>query len=192
MSPAAAPAPAALAAADSYVTPLVRKLAGDLGVDLATVVGSGVGGRVRKQDVQAAAEARRAAAAPPAAARAGAAAPAPAAASLRGRTEKMSRLRRVIAERMVDSLHVSAQLTTVVEVDVTRIAGLRQRVKAQFAATEGVDLSFLPFFAQATVEALKAFPQVNASIDSDAGEVTYHEGITSASPSTPSAACSSR
>ncbi len=89
----------------------------------------------------------------------------------------MSRLRRVIAERMVDSLHVSAQLTTVVEVDVTRIAGLRQRVKAQFAATEGVGLSFLPFFAQATIESLKAFPQVNASIDSDAGEVTYHEGI---------------
>ena len=177
VSPAAAPAPAAVAAADSYVTPIVRKLAGDLGVDLATVVGSGVGGRVRKQDVQAAAEARRAAAAPPAAARAGAAAPAPAAASLRGRTEKMSRLRRVIAERMVDSLHVSAQLTTVVEVDVTRIAGLRQRVKAQFAATEGVGLSFLPFFAQATIESLKAFPQVNASIDSDAGEVTYHEGI---------------
>jgi pyruvate dehydrogenase E2 component (dihydrolipoamide acetyltransferase) len=161
----------------AYVTPLVRKLAADLGIELGTVAGTGVGGRIRKQDVQAAADARTAAAAapaPPVAAAPNAAAGSTAA-SLRGRTEKMSRLRKVIAERMVESLQVSAQLTTVVEVDVTRIAALRQKVKGSFAATEGVNLSYLPFFAKATVEALKAFPQVNASIDSEAGTVTYHD-----------------
>jgi len=88
----------------------------------------------------------------------------------------MTRLRRVIAERMVESLQTSAQLTTVVEVDVTRIAHLRQKVKGTFEATEGVKLSFLPFFAKAAVEALKQFPQVNASIDMAEGTVTYHEG----------------
>ncbi len=185
--PAAAPVappistPAAAATpSDSYVTPLVRKLAADNGVDLAAVVGTGVGGRVRKSDVlDAAAAARTAAAAPAAAAARGAAPPVSttsAASPLRGRTEKMTRLRRVIAERMVESLQTSAQLTTVVEVDVTRIAHLRQKVKGTFEATEGVKLSFLPFFAKAAVEALKQFPQVNASIDMDEGTVTYHEG----------------
>ena len=182
---AAAPATAVESAPSdgdsAYVTPLVRKLAADLGIALESVAGTGVGGRIRKQDVQAAAEARAAAAAaaPAAAAPATTApattAPTAAASSLRGRTEKMSRLRKVIAERMVESLQVSAQLTTVVEVDVTRIAALRQKVKGSFAATEGVNLSYLPFFAKATVEALKAFPQVNASIDSEAGTVTYHD-----------------
>jgi 2-oxoglutarate dehydrogenase E2 component (dihydrolipoamide succinyltransferase) len=175
-APAAAPvaAAAAAAASDAYVTPLVRKLAADNGVDLATVTGTGVGGRVRKQDVLAAAEANKAAPAAPAAA---AAAPAAVPVSpLRGRTEPMTRLRKVIAERMVESLHVSAQLTSVVEVDVTRIAQLRAKVKKQFEATEGVKLSFLPFFAKAAVEALKQFPQVNASIDQAAGTVTYHDG----------------
>ncbi|MFC6238852.1 2-oxoglutarate dehydrogenase, E2 component, dihydrolipoamide succinyltransferase [Longivirga aurantiaca] len=179
-APAAAPpvAAAPAAAADTYVTPLVRKLASDNGVDLASVTGTGVGGRIRKQDVLAAAEAAKAAAATPApaAAPATAAAPVVAASPLRGRTEPMTRLRKVIAERMVESLHVSAQLTSVVEVDVTRIAQLRGKVKKQFEATEGVKLSFLPFFAKAAVEALKQYPQVNASIDQAAGTVTYHDG----------------
>ncbi|MFN8146714.1 MAG: 2-oxoglutarate dehydrogenase, E2 component, dihydrolipoamide succinyltransferase [Candidatus Nanopelagicales bacterium] len=174
----AAPAPAAAPAApvDAYVTPIVRKLAADNGVDLATVVGTGVGGRVRKSDVLEAAA--RAKAPAPAAAPAATSAPAAAAAPspLRGRTEKMSRLRKVIAERMVESLQASAQLTSVIEVDVTRISQLRQRAKKNFEATEGVKLSFLPFFAKATVEALKQFPQLNASIDMAAGTVTYHEG----------------
>jgi 2-oxoglutarate dehydrogenase E2 component (dihydrolipoamide succinyltransferase) len=159
---------------DGYVTPLVRKLAGEYGVDLSTMTGTGVGGRIRKQDVlDAAAKAKAAAAAPPPAAPA----PAPAAAPspLRGRTEKLSRLRAVIARRMVESLHVSAQLTTVVEVDVTRIAKLRDQAKGEFAARNGVKLSFLPFFALATVEALRAHPMVNASIDMEAGTVTYHD-----------------
>jgi 2-oxoglutarate dehydrogenase E2 component (dihydrolipoamide succinyltransferase) len=171
--------------AAAYVTPLVRKLAADHGVDLAAVTGTGVGGRIRKQDVLAAAEAARAAAEPePAAAAAPAAAGAPAApaggpakpaadtSGLRGTTQKMSRLRMMIATRMVESLQVSAQLTTVVEVDVTKIARLRQRAKAEFERTEGVKLSFLPFFTLAAVEALKTHPMVNASIEGDM--VTYH------------------
>jgi 2-oxoglutarate dehydrogenase E2 component (dihydrolipoamide succinyltransferase) len=182
-TPAAAPAPAEPAGnADAYVTPLVRRLAAQHNVDLSTVTGTGVGGRIRKSDVLDAALNAKQAAAPAAAAPAApAAAPttttaAPAAASpLRGRTEKMSRLRRVIAERMVESLHVSAQLTTVVEVDVTRIANLRARVKGDFEAPEGVKLSFLPFFCKASVEALKQFPQVNATLNMDEGTVTYFE-----------------
>ncbi|MCW2705650.1 MAG: sucB [Blastococcus sp.] len=191
----AAPAPAAQAPAQqappaqapaggdgggNYVTPLVRRLAADRGVDLSTVSGSGVGGRIRKQDVLAAAE-QAAAPAPASAAAAKAPAartPSPAAmpdTSVRGRTEKMSRLRAVIARRMVESLQVSAQLTTVVEADVTRIAHLRQQAKADFEAREGVRLSFLPFFAKAAVEALKAHPSVNSSIDQEAGTVTYHD-----------------
>jgi 2-oxoglutarate dehydrogenase E2 component (dihydrolipoamide succinyltransferase) len=162
------------------VTPLVRRLAAQHNVDLSTVAGTGVGGRIRKSDVLDAALKAKPAAAPVAAAAAAAPAAtttaAPAAASpLRGRTEKMSRLRRVIAERMVESLHVSAQLTTVVEVDVTRIANLRSKVKGDFEAREGVKLSFLPFFAKATVEALKQFPQVNATLNMDEGTVTYFE-----------------
>ncbi|MGY1774041.1 2-oxoglutarate dehydrogenase, E2 component, dihydrolipoamide succinyltransferase [Blastococcus sp. SYSU D00813] len=166
-----------------YVTPLVRRLAADHGVDLSTVKGTGVGGRIRKQDVLAAAEQAApapAAAAPsaPAAPAARATTPSPAAqpdTSLRGRTEKMPRLRKVIAQRMVESLAISAQLTTVVEADVTRIAKLRDRAKRDFEAREGVKLSFLPFFAKAAVEALKAFPSVNSSVDMEAGTVTYHD-----------------
>jgi 2-oxoglutarate dehydrogenase E2 component (dihydrolipoamide succinyltransferase) len=175
--PAAAPAGAA-----AYVTPLVRRLAADNGVDLNTVEGTGVGGRIRKQDVLAAAEKAAqpapAAAAPAASASSGVPTPSPAAtpdSSLRGRTEKMSRLRTVIAKRMVESLEISAQLTTVVEADVTRIANLRNKVKNDFAAREGVKLSFLPFFAKAAVEALKAHPAVNSSVDMAAGTVTYHD-----------------
>jgi 2-oxoglutarate dehydrogenase E2 component (dihydrolipoamide succinyltransferase) len=171
-----------------YVTPLVRKLASEHAVNLDAVTGTGVGGRIRKQDVVEAArtqrEAREAqesqaaavAEAPPAGAPAAAAAPArPAVApsSLRGTTQRMSRPRQVIAQRMVESLRVSAQLTTVVEVDVTAIARLRERAKREFEAREGVKLSFLPFFAQAAMEALKVHPKLNAVIDGD--QVTYHD-----------------
>jgi 2-oxoglutarate dehydrogenase E2 component (dihydrolipoamide succinyltransferase) len=180
-APAAAPAVASAAAPagaddEAYVTPLVRKLAADKGVDLAVVVGTGVGGRIRKQDVLAAAEraAAPAAAAPVASAPAAVTTPPAASAGMRGTTQPLSRLRRVIAERMVESLQVSAQLTTVVEVDVTRIAALRDRAKADFEAREGVKLTFLPFFAKAAVEALAAYPSLNASIDQAAGTVTYH------------------
>ncbi|WP_392542369.1 2-oxoglutarate dehydrogenase, E2 component, dihydrolipoamide succinyltransferase [Oryzobacter telluris] len=186
----AAPAPAAEQSDDAaastdgdrdaaaYVTPLVRKLAADHGIDLASLAGTGIGGRIRKQDVIAAAEAKKAPepeaapAAPAPQATAAAAPAAPSADSKRGTTEKMSRLRKTIARRMVESLQVSAQLTTVVEVDVTRISRLRDRAKADFAQREGTKLSFLPFFALAAVEALKAHPTVNASIEDD--EVTYY------------------
>jgi 2-oxoglutarate dehydrogenase E2 component (dihydrolipoamide succinyltransferase) len=160
------------------VTPLVRRLAADHGVDLSSVTGTGVGGRIRKQDVLAAAAPAPAAAAPSAPAASSATKPSSAASpdlTLRGRTEKLSRLRAVIARRMVESLEISAQLTTVVEADVTRIAQLRSQVKDDFAAREGVKLSFLPFFAKAAVEALKAHPSVNSSVDLEAGTVTYHD-----------------
>jgi pyruvate dehydrogenase E2 component (dihydrolipoyllysine-residue acetyltransferase) len=179
----------------AYVTPLVRKLAAEHDVDLAGIRGTGVGGRIRKQDVLEAARSRQAtqpqaepepatsngraaAAAAPAEAPAAAPAAAPSRVEpspLRGRTEKMSRLRGVIAKRMTESLQTSAQLTTVVEADVTRIARLRQQAKADFERREGVKLSFLPFFAVATVEALKQHPNVNASIDTEAGTITYHD-----------------
>ncbi|WP_311472507.1 2-oxoglutarate dehydrogenase, E2 component, dihydrolipoamide succinyltransferase [uncultured Actinomyces sp.] len=185
-APTAAPAAPAVASA-AYVTPIVRKLARDKGVDLTAVSGTGVGGRIRKEDVQKAAaqaeEARRAAearAAAASAAPAGPAAPAPAAparpavdTTLRGRTEKMSRLRQIIAERMIDSLHTSAQLTTVVEVDVTRVASLRARAKDGFLAKNGTKLTFLPFFVAAATEALKAHPKLNATIDGK--QVAYHD-----------------
>ena len=201
-----------------YVTPLVRKLAAEHGIDLASVAGTGVGGRIRKQDVIDAASARRgqaagpgwqtaaqqqaapAAAAPQAPAPQFGAAPGPAAAPrppaaqqpvpgaeqsaprpgvvpsrLRGTTEKMSRSRQVIAQRMVESLQTSAQLTTVVEADVTAIARLRERAKAAFEAREGVKLSFLPFFALAAVAALKEHPKLNAVVDAANAQVTYHD-----------------
>jgi pyruvate dehydrogenase E2 component (dihydrolipoamide acetyltransferase) len=216
--PSAAPAPAASAPAPAaatatatqtsespYVTPLVRKLAAEHSVDLSQVKGTGVGGRIRKQDVLEAARARQAAeaatarqAAPapaaPAAAAPAASAPAapaqaqaptpasapvavptPEAAQVRGTTEKMSRIRQTIARRMVESLQVSAQLTTVLEVDVTKIAKLRDRAKADFQSREGVKLSFLPFFALTAVEALKIHPKLNAVINSETNEVTYHD-----------------
>jgi 2-oxoglutarate dehydrogenase E2 component (dihydrolipoamide succinyltransferase) len=156
------------------VTPLVRKLAAQHDVDLSALKGTGVGGRIRKQDVLEAAEAAKQQAAPAASVEAPSAAPEPS--PLRGKTEKLSRLRKVIADRMVESLHVSAQLTTVVEVDVTAIGQLRSRQKDAFEQREGVKLSFLPFFARAAVDALKVYPQVNASIDTEAGTVTYHDG----------------
>ena len=167
----------------SYVTPLVRKLAAQHDVDLSELTGSGVGGRIRKQDVLEAAKAKEESAKAPAQQPAqqsaestdagDAAQPAPS--PLRGKTEKMSRLRKVIAARMVESLQTSAQLTTVVEVDVTGIARLRDRVKNDFAQREGVKLSFLPFFAKATIDALKTHPSLNAAIDTEKGEVTYFD-----------------
>ena len=159
----------------------MRKLAAENSVDLSSLKGTGVGGRIRKQDVLDAAKAAEEAAqqqaapaapAPAAQAPAPSAPSAPAASPKRGTTEKMSRLRKVIAQRMVESLQVSAQLTTVVEVDVTKIARLRTRAKSEFERREGTKLSFLPFFALAAVEALKAHPNVNASVEGD--QITYH------------------
>ena len=162
-----------------YVTPLVRKMAAEHGVDLDSIAGTGVGGRIRKQDVLAAAEAARQAAAPATAATAAATPPPGVPSPLRGRTEKMSRLRSVIAKRMVESLQVAAQLTTVVEVDVTAISRIRDAAKADFLAREGVKLSFMPFFAKAATDALKAHPSLNAAIDTEKGEITYfdHENL---------------
>lgn len=162
--------------ADAYVTPLVRKLASELGVDLAKVSGTGVGGRIRKEDIEALAI-RLAPVAAPAPTVSTPAVPtlkAPVAegSPLRGQTVTMSRLRKVIAARMVESLQVSAQLTTVVEVDVTKISRLRDRAKARFEEREGVKLTFLPFFAVAVCEALKQHPVVNSSVEGD--QITYH------------------
>jgi 2-oxoglutarate dehydrogenase E2 component (dihydrolipoamide succinyltransferase) len=181
-APVAPPAPAPVAASapvsqpsDAYVTPIVRKLANDLGVNLANVKGSGVGGRIRKEDVEAAAPKSAAPSATTAAAapvQRSAAAPVIATSPLRGTTVTMSRLRKVIAARMVESLQVSAQLTTVIEVDVTKIARLRDRSKATFEAREGVKLSFLPFFAVAVCEALKQHPVLNSSVEGD--QIIYH------------------
>ncbi|MDQ1680330.1 MAG: hypothetical protein QOI42_1189 [Frankiaceae bacterium] len=186
----------------AYVTPLVRRLASEHGVDLAHLQGTGVGGRIRKQDVIAAsatgttasatapatapapqptapqptAPAAAPVAAPAAAASAGPK-PSASAAALRGRTEQLTRRRKVIAQRMVESLQTAAQLTTVVEVDVTKVARLRQAAKGDFEAREGVKLTFMPFFALAAIEALKEFPVVNSSLDMAAGTVTYHDGV---------------
>ena len=161
---------------EAYVTPLVRKIAAENGVDLATAKGSGVGGRIRKQDVLAIVEARQTGSAPtqPKAA-APVSAPVEIDSALRGRTEKLSRLRKVIAQRMVESLQSSAQLTSVAEVDVTNIVTLRERNKKSFESREGVKLSYMPFFAKAIVDTLKAHPVLNASIDVEAGTVTYHD-----------------
>ncbi len=181
----AAPVVASPAAAtgSAYVTPIVRKLARELGVDLATVSGSGVGGRVRREDVEAAAAAARAAAVAPAPVATAAPAAKPEAtrepSPLRGTTEKMSRLRQTIARRMVESLQTAAQLTTVIEVDVTKVAALRARSKDAFLATHGTKLTFLPFFVKAATEALAYHPKLNATINDK--EVTYfdyeHVGI---------------
>ncbi|OZE30951.1 2-oxoglutarate dehydrogenase, E2 component, dihydrolipoamide succinyltransferase [Rhodococcus sp. 05-2254-6] len=187
-TPKAAPAKESAPSGDSspYVTPLVRKLASDNDVDLSTVKGTGVGGRIRKQDVLAAAEAKKAPAAPAAeAAPAAAAKPAapatagvrPELAHLRGTTQKINRIRQITAKKTRESLQTSAQLTQTFEVDVTKIAGLRTKAKAKFAENEGVNLTYLPFFAKAVVEALKAHPNVNASINEEAKEITYHADV---------------
>jgi 2-oxoglutarate dehydrogenase E2 component (dihydrolipoamide succinyltransferase) len=169
---AAAPA-SAVRSDDSYVTPIVRKLAQEAGVNLSTIKGTGIGGRIRKEDILAASP--RAASTPTAAVIAAtpAAPRSPIAASpLRGTTVTMTRLRKVIADRMVESLKISAQLTTVVEVDVTKIDRLRNAAKPSFEAREGVKLTFLPFFAIAVCEALKQHPVLNSSVEGD--QITYH------------------
>ena len=170
------PAPASPEAEGAYVTPLVRKLAAENGVDLGTVKGTGVGGRIRKQDVIAAAEAAKAAAQTQA--------PAPAAAApkaakqevspLRGQTVKMPRMRKVIGDNMMKALHGQAQLTSVVEVDITKVMRLRAQAKESFAQREGVKLSPMPFFVKAAVQALKAHPAVNARINDD-DTITYFD-----------------
>ena len=178
----------------TYVTPVIRKLAADSGVDLSSVKGTGVGGRIRREDVVAAAEAAKAAAAAAAAppAPAAAAAPAPAAAkaagssvpkpdeaatALIGTTQKLPRIRQSIAKNMKFGLDTAAQLTTVMEVDVTRVAALRARAKTGFAAREGVNLSFLPFFVKAALEGAKAYPVINSTLSEDIKEITYHGSV---------------
>ena len=181
--PAAAPVtppPAAIKNDDSYVTPIVRKLAAEAGVNLATVKGTGVGGRIRKEDILAAAPAAVSApsaqsinSAPVATASNSSSTRAPIAVSpLRGTSVTMTRLRKVIADRMVESLKISAQLTTVIEVDVTKIDRLRKAAKANFEAREGVKLTYLPFFAVAVCEALKQHPVLNSIVEGD--QITYH------------------
>jgi 2-oxoglutarate dehydrogenase E2 component (dihydrolipoamide succinyltransferase) len=183
-APAPAPAqPAATEAADGdgarYVTPLVRKLAADNNVDLARVTGTGVGGRIRKQDVLAfaaqQAEQQKAPAAQAPAQRPAAAAPSPALAHLRGTTAKANRIRQITAKKTRESLQATAQLTQTHEVDMTKIVALRARAKAAFAEREGVNLTYLPFIARAVIDALKAHPNVNASYNEDAGEITYYD-----------------
>ena len=175
---------------DSYTTPIIRQMAREKGIDLSKITGSGENGRIRKADllsstnsgsVVSTTPSPQIAVTPPAAA-ATVAPPAKSVAPtveqpLQGRVEQTTRLRRVIAERMVHSLHVSAQLTSVVEVDVTKISSLRNKVKESFAAREGVKLSFLPFFAKASVEALKEFPIVNATISADATQIAYSDAV---------------
>ncbi len=188
--PPAAAQPAAQDGAPSgdgtpYVTPLVRKLASENGIDLTQITGTGVGGRIRKQDVLAAAEQKQRAAStpapPPAAAPAApsapaaAAAPAPALAHLRGTTQKASRIRQLTAAKTRESLQATAQLTQTHEVDMTRIVGLRARAKAAFAEREGVNLTFLPFIARAAIDALKVHPNINASYNEDTKEITYYD-----------------
>ncbi len=187
--PAAQPEPQPTGPGSSpYVTPLVRKLAADNNVDLTEVKGTGVGGRIRKQDVLAAAEQKKQAqaapapqptAAPPAAGTApappAAPTPAPALAHLRGTTQKASRIRQITARKTRESLHATAQLTQVHEVDMTRIVALRARAKTGFAEREGVNLTYLPFIARAVIDALKVHPNVNASYNEDTKEITYYD-----------------
>ena len=173
---AAAPTAAPASSDPTYVTPLVRKFAAEHGIDLSAVAGTGVGGRIRKEDVVAEAQPAPAVAVAPAVAAAPATSVAPSA--QRGTTEPMSRLRKVLAERAVASMQQTAQLTTVVEVDVTGIAAMRQRVQPQFVAATGGKLNFMPFFALAAAEALKAHPKLNASIEGE--NIVFHptENIT--------------
>ncbi|BBU22339.1 2-oxoglutarate dehydrogenase, E2 component, dihydrolipoamide succinyltransferase [Mycobacterium xenopi] len=181
--PTAEPAATPARAATPYVTPLVRKLAADNNIDLTQVKGTGVGGRIRKQDVLAAVQQREeakkapaAAAAAPAAARPAAApSPAPALAHLRGTTQKASRIRQITAAKTRESLLATAQLTQTHEVDMTKIVALRARAKAAFAEREGVNLTYLPFIARAVIDALKIHPNINASYNEETKEITYYD-----------------
>jgi 2-oxoglutarate dehydrogenase E2 component (dihydrolipoamide succinyltransferase) len=181
--PAPTPAAAPAAGGDApYVTPLVRKLATENAIDLSSVKGTGVGGRIRKQDVLAAAEAKKAPAAPSAAAPAAApraAAPAASAPSplahLRGTTQKANRIRQITARKTRESLQSTAQLTQTHEVDMTKIVALRARAKKDFAEREGVNLTYLPFIARAVIDALKTHPNINASYNEDTAEITYYD-----------------
>lgn len=181
--PAPEPEPAGQAPTTPYVTPLVRKLAADNNIDLNEVTGTGVGGRIRKQDVLAAAEAKKAPppapAAQPAAAAPAAAppapTPAPALAHLRGTTQKASRIRQITAKKTRESLQATAQLTQVHEVDMTKIVALRAKAKTAFAEREGVNLTFLPFIARAVIDALKIHPNINASYNEETKEITYYD-----------------
>ncbi|HPZ95742.1 MAG TPA: 2-oxoglutarate dehydrogenase, E2 component, dihydrolipoamide succinyltransferase, partial [Mycobacterium sp.] len=180
-APAAPAAPAPAGDGTPYVTPLVRKLAAENGVDLAAVKGTGVGGRIRKQDVLAASQPKEvprpaAPSAPPAPAAAAPAAPvASPLAHLRGTTQKASRIRQLTAKKTRESLQATAQLTQTHEVDMTKIVSLRARAKKDFAEREGVNLTYLPFIARAVIDALKAHPNVNASYNEDTGEITYYD-----------------
>jgi 2-oxoglutarate dehydrogenase E2 component (dihydrolipoamide succinyltransferase) len=165
-----------------YVTPLVRKLAAENDIDLASVKGTGVGGRIRKQDVVAAAEAKKAPAAEPASQAPTSApspkeapAPAPALAHLRGTTQKANRIRQITAKKTRESLQATAQLTQTHEVDMTKIVALRARAKNEFAEREGVNLTYLPFIARAVIDALKTHPNVNASYNEESKEITYYD-----------------
>jgi pyruvate dehydrogenase E2 component (dihydrolipoamide acetyltransferase) len=180
------PGPAAGSGSAPYVTPLVRKLAAENNIDLSSLNGTGVGGRIRKQDVLSAAQQKEeatktpapASAAPaqaPAAPKPSAPTPAPALAHLRGTTQKATRIRQITAKKTRESLQASAQLTQIHEADMTRIVALRERAKAGFAEREGVNLTFLPFIARAVIDALKAHPNVNASYNEDAKEITYYD-----------------
>ena len=182
--PRAESAPTTGAASSPYVTPLVRKLAAENSIDLSEVSGTGVGGRIRKQDVLSAAQQKEQAkqapvaapaAAAPAAPKPSAPAPAPALAHLRGTTQKASRIRQITAKKTRESLQATAQLTQTHEVDMTRIVALREKAKAAFAEREGVNLTFLPFIARAVIDALKAHPNVNASYNEDTKEITYYD-----------------
>ncbi|MGV0791076.1 2-oxoglutarate dehydrogenase, E2 component, dihydrolipoamide succinyltransferase [Mycolicibacterium sp. XJ1819] len=183
-APQPAPEPAAQSQPSSqaapYVTPLVRKLAAENNIDLATVKGTGVGGRIRKQDVLAAVEEKKApapaaAASAPAAPGRGAPAPEPALAHLRGTTQKANRIRQLTAKKTRESLQATAQLTQTHEVDMTKIVALRAQAKASFAEREGVNLTYLPFIAVAVVDALKAHPNINASYNEETKEITYYD-----------------
>jgi 2-oxoglutarate dehydrogenase E2 component (dihydrolipoamide succinyltransferase) len=183
-APAADAAPAAGSSSAPYVTPLVRKLAAENNIDLSSLNGTGVGGRIRKQDVLSAAQQKEEAAKAPAPASAAPAqapaapkpsAPTPALAHLRGTTQKASRIRQITAKKTRESLQATAQLTQIHEADMTRIVALRDKAKAGFAEREGVNLTYLPFIARAVIDALKAHPNVNASYNEDTKEITYYD-----------------
>ncbi|MFZ1164042.1 2-oxoglutarate dehydrogenase, E2 component, dihydrolipoamide succinyltransferase, partial [Mycobacterium sp.] len=182
--PAAESAPAGGLTGGPYVTPLVRKLAAENNIDLSSLNGTGVGGRIRKQDVLSAAQQKQeattapapaAAAQAPAVPKPSAPTPAPALAHLRGTTQKASRIRQITANKTRESLQATAQLTQTHEVDMTRIVALREKAKKAFAEREGVNLTFLPFIARAAIDALKTHPNINASYNEGTKEITYYD-----------------